>query len=181
MKIRIAAIFAFALTLSLFWNFSTHAAPFPTNFDLDSLHKAEKQLDKYNGHSIAFRGRVTVMKQLSDGKPYFYVQFFNPNPATEGIWVVSYIDGKPSDIQVGHNIAVLGYFAKVLPEEKEIGAIHKAPYHAIGLCIANASTQLGLYAKDGTSRCADWQKGIIDDTISDSLTVRLARPATKKK
>lgn len=181
MNFRIAAIFASALLLSLFWNANTQAAPFPTNFDLDSLHKAEKQLDKYNGHTVAFRGQVTVIKQLADGKPYFFVQFFKPNAANEGVWVVSYIDEKPGDIKVGHNIAVLGYFAKVLPEEKEISAIHKAPYHAIGLCIANASTQMGLYAKDGTSRCADWQRGIIDDSISDSLKVRLARPATKKK
>ena len=40
---------------------------------------------------------------------------------------------------------------------------------------------MGLFAKDGTSRCADWQKGIIDASISDSLKLRLALPPAKKK
>ncbi len=180
MKSRFVISLALLLALYLFPNTGVYSAPFPLNFDLDSLHKADKQPELFVEKTVAFKGRITVAKQLPDGKPYIFVQFHNPNPKSEGMWVAGFVNAKPGDLLVGHDIAVLGYFELIDPENKVIGAIHKKPYQVTGFCIANATSQTGIYAKEGTSQCLQWQNGTIPTLAVDSTKIRFIKPALKK-
>ena len=175
MKLRISAIAAIILGLFIILNpiERAKAAPFPTNFDLDSLHKADKNPKQFDGRVIAFRGTITIVKKVPDGRPYFYVQMVDPNPNKEGIWVSGFSNIKEGSLAVGHNVGVLAYFGLTDPEDKTITAIQKTAYQALGFCIANATTQMGLYSKEGGDLCTQWQNGKIPVAEADSTKVRV--------
>lgn len=181
MTSRLSGGVLFTLSMLLIFCASSLAAPFPLNFTLDSLAKADAQPKAFDGRSIAFKGTVTLMNELPDGKLYFFVQFPAPNPKNLGLWVASYVDAKPGDIKVGHNIVVLGNFALVQADDKAVVAINKKAYQAIGYCIANGTTQMGLYAKDGTNRCTEWQNGRIPTAIPDVSNVPAVKTPAQKK
>ncbi len=180
MKSRFAASIVVLLALMLFADSNVYSAPFPLNFNLDSLRKADAAPEKFVERTIAFKGHITAAKQLPDGKPYIFVKFPAPNPNNEGIWVAGFSNAKPSDLLVGHDIAVLGYFELVDPENKIIGAIHKKAYQVTSYCIANATSQTGIYATEGTSQCMQWQNGSIPTLAVDSTRIRAVKPIIKK-
>lgn len=181
MKSRIAGRILILFALIVFSNTSVYSAPFPLNFNLDSLRKADKSPAMFVERTVAFKGHITVAKQLPDGKPYIFVKFPAPNPNNEGIWVAGFSNAKPSDLPVGHDIAVLGYFELVDPENKEIGAIHKKAYQVTGFCIANATSQMGIYATEGTNQCVQWQNGMIPKLAVDSTRIKAVTPVLKKQ
>lgn len=169
------------LALSLLAGSSLSAAPFPLNFNLDSLQRADKQPSAFEDHLVAFKGIVTQYRQLSDGLPYFFVQLPTPNPKNDGLWVKGFANAKPGDIQVGHLVVILGYFMATDPKDKAITDIHKKPYHIAGLCVANGTTQTGIYAKEANSICAQWQNGTIPQVApADPPKAKVIAPAEKK-
>jgi len=180
MKSRFAGSIIVLIALVLVASSEVYSAPFPLNFSLDSLRKADKAPEKFVERTVAFKGHITVAKQLPDGKPYIFVKFPAPNPNNEGIWVAGFSNAKPSDLPVGHDIAVLGYFELVDPQNKEIGAIHKKAYQVTGYCIANATSQMGIYATEGTSQCLQWQNGMIPTLAVDSTRIKAVKPVIKK-
>lgn len=180
MKSRFAASIAALFVLILFADNNVNSAPFPLNFNLDSLRKADKSPELFVERTVAFKGHITAAKQLPDGKPYIFVKFSAPNPNNEGIWVAGFSNAKPSDLPVGHDIAVLGYFELVDPENKVIGAIHKKAYQVTSYCIANATSQTGIYATEGTSQCMQWQNGMIPTLAVDSTRIKMIKPVLKK-
>ena len=181
MKFRFGPILALLTMISLSWYAPGYSDQFPTNFSLDSLHKADLHPKQFDGRIIAFRGRVTTVQQLADGKQYFFVQFVNPNPKNEGIWVLGFINLRPQDLLVGHNVAVLAYFRLTDPKHKTISQIQKKAYQALGFCIANASTQMGLYSKEVGGLCSEWQNGKIPASEADTSAVRFVEPEDQKK
>ncbi len=181
MRFRFAGIIVFLFALILTADTNVYSAPFPLNFNLDSLRKADKSPQLFVERTVAFKGHITAAKQLSDGKPYIFVKFPAPNPNNEGIWVAGFSNAKPTDLPVGHDIAVLGYFELVDPENKVISAIHKKAYQVTSYCIANATSQTGIYATEGTSQCMQWQNGAIPTLAVDSTRIKAVTPVLKKK
>lgn len=179
MNSRYTVSLALLFALALFANTAVYSAPFPLNFDLDSLHKADAKPESFKDRIVAFKGRITIIKQLPDARQYFFVQFHNPNPKSEGIWVSSLVNTKPTDLLVGHDIAVLAYFELTNSEDKAVSAIHKKAYHANGFCIANATSQMAMYAKDVNSFCMQWQNGTIPTASTTENKVELVKPAKK--
>lgn len=181
MKSRFAGSVVVLFALIVIAGNSAYSAPFPLNFSLDSLRKADKTPEVFVERTVAFKGHVTIAKQLSDGTPYIFVKFAAPNPNNEGIWVAGFSNAKASDLPVGHDVAVLGYFELVDPQNKDIGAIHKKAYQVTGYCIANATSQMGIYATEGTTQCLQWQNGVLPKLAVDSTRVKAAMPVIKKK
>ncbi len=105
MKSRFAGSIIVLIALVLVASSEVYSAPFPLNFSLDSLRQADKAPEKFVERTVAFKGHITVAKQLPDGKPYIFVKFPAPNPNNEGIWVAGFSNAKPSDLPVGHDIA----------------------------------------------------------------------------
>ncbi len=181
MRLGINGLIVIVTALLAGWFQQSSAAPFPLNFNLDSLQRADKQPSLYAERLIAFKGIVTQTKQLPDGLPYFFVKLPDPNPKAEGIWVKSFSNAKPTDVLVGHMIVVLGYFMGTDPKDEAVAAIHKKAYHVAGLCIANGTTQTGIYAKDATSVCQQWQNGIMpQDPKVEVPKAKVVDPPGKK-
>ncbi len=181
MTSRFVCSMLLVLALSLLVSSGSSAAPFPLNFNLDSLQKADKQPPAFEDRLVAFKGIVTQYRQLPDGLPYFFVQLPAPNPKNDGLWVKGFANAKTGDIQVGHLVVILGYFMATDPKDKSITDIHKNPYHIAGLCVANGTTQTGIYAKEANSLCVQWQNGTIPQVApAEPAKAKVVAPVEKK-
>ena len=168
MLCRTKSIITLLVFSFVFSSVSAVAAPFPLNFDLDSLQIAERTPSAFDDKLIAFAGTVTDLKSAYQGKPYFFVKFHNPNPKNQGIWVASLVTPEPENLRVGHQVAVLGYFSGIDSSESLARSIHKKSYHVLGICLVNVTTKVGSYSPAGKNQCSEWQSGIIPESKSSA-------------